>query len=183
MQVLYEVDLTGHSLEETLERVLATEEELATAASEDEEPAAETPLSAADRALHDHVRALVRGAFGTRPEADRLIEAAAPAFPIDRVPVVDRNVLRLAVHELLNEPDVPTRVAINEAVELAKRFGGESSGRFVNGVLGTIAGRVEPAPSGAKVARRGPRAPARGGADAALAPSEAGPPARDETAE
>ena len=69
--------------------------------------------------------------------------AAAPAFPVAQLPAIDRNVLRLAIYELLRETDVPPKAAINEAVELAKRFGGDNSGRFVNGVLGTIAARID----------------------------------------
>ena len=76
-------------------------------------------------------------------EIDPYIAEAAPAFPIAQLPAVDRNVLRLAIYELLHEAEVPPKAAINEAVELAKRFGGENSSRFVNGVLGTIATRIE----------------------------------------
>lgn len=71
---------------------------------------------------------------------DPLIERCAPEWPLDQVTIVDRNILRLGIYELLfgNYKEVPPKVAINEAIELAKSFGGESSGRFVNGVLGTI---------------------------------------------
>ena len=72
---------------------------------------------------------------------DREIGLAAPAFPIEQLSPVDRNALRIAIFEL-RYTDVPVKVAINEAVELAKRFGGESSGRFVNGVLGTVVDRL-----------------------------------------
>lgn len=138
LQILYEVDLTAHDLTETLERTLADEEELArVAAEEDEVPGAQAAV-AQTRALREHVQRLVTGSVAARDEVDQLIAAAAPAFPVARVPAVDRNVLRLAVYELLHEAEVPPKVAINEAVELAKRYGGDSSGRFVNGVLGTI---------------------------------------------
>jgi N utilization substance protein B len=75
-----------------------------------------------------------------RDKIDPLIEKCAPEWPLDQVTVIDRNILRLGIYELLfgNYEDVPPKVAINEAIELAKSFGGESSGRFVNGVLGTI---------------------------------------------
>jgi N utilization substance protein B len=79
---------------------------------------------------------------GLQDVIDPHIAAAAPAFPVDQLPAIDRNVLRLAIYELLRETDVPVKAAINEAVELAKRFGGDSSGRFVNGVLGTVAERI-----------------------------------------
>lgn len=71
---------------------------------------------------------------------DPLIEKCAPEWPLDQITIVDRNILRLGMYELLfgNYEEVPPKVAINESIELAKSFGGESSGRFVNGVLGTI---------------------------------------------
>jgi N utilization substance protein B len=71
---------------------------------------------------------------------DKIIEKAAPEWPISQITIVDRNILRIGLFELLysNKEEVPPKVAINEAIELAKSFGGESSGRFVNGVLGTV---------------------------------------------
>ena len=73
-------------------------------------------------------------------ELDKIIEKAAPEWPIDQINIVDRNVLRIGLYELLyaNKEEVPSKVAINEAIELAKTFGGESSSKFINGVLGTI---------------------------------------------
>ena len=73
-------------------------------------------------------------------ELDKIIEKAAPEWPIDQITIVDRNILRIGLYELLygNKEEVPPKVAINEAIELAKSFGGESSGRFINGVLGTV---------------------------------------------
>jgi len=86
------------------------------------------------------VEALVRNTIASREKIDPLIEKCAPEWPIEQVTIVDRNILRLGIYELLfgNYDEVPPKVAINEAIELAKSFGGESSGRFVNGVLGTI---------------------------------------------
>jgi N utilization substance protein B len=81
---------------------------------------------------------LVRGVESNQAEIDPHIEKAAPAFPMPQLASIDRVVLRLAVYELLFEPDVPFKVAINEAVEIAKRYGGPKSGSFVNGVLRTI---------------------------------------------
>lgn len=83
---------------------------------------------------------LVRGTLDHIDEIDKIIEKAAPQWPIDQIAMVDRNVLRLGLYELMWGPRdaVPPKVAINEAIELAKSFGGESSGRFVNGVLGTV---------------------------------------------
>ncbi len=83
---------------------------------------------------------LVQGVLKHRKKIDKLIEKCAPEWPLDQVTVVDRNILRLGIFELVfgNYEEVPPKVAINESIELAKTFGGESSGRFVNGVLGTI---------------------------------------------
>ena len=83
---------------------------------------------------------LVKGTLDHVDEIDRIIERAAPQWPIDQIAMVDRNVLRLGLYELMwgDRGAVPPKVAINEAIELAKSFGGESSGRFINGVLGTV---------------------------------------------
>jgi N utilization substance protein B len=76
---------------------------------------------------------------------DKIIEKAAPEWPIDQITIVDRNILRIGLYELLyaDKAEVPPKVAINEAIELAKSFGGESSGKFVNGVLGTVYKELE----------------------------------------
>lgn len=83
---------------------------------------------------------LLDGVLGKQPELDQVIEKAAPDWPIDRISPVDRNILRLGLYELLfaDRGEVPAKVAINEAIELAKQFGGENSSRFVNGVLGAV---------------------------------------------
>ena len=83
---------------------------------------------------------LVEGAIKNQKKIDAVIEKAAPAWPIDQITAVDRAVLRLGLYELLfgSRDEVPPKVAINEAIELAKAFGGDSSGKFVNGVLGTV---------------------------------------------
>ena len=88
----------------------------------------------------DFVGKLVKGTLHNLSVIDSLIEKCAPEWPLDQVTVIDRNVLRLGIYELMhgNYDEVPPKVAINEAIELAKTFGGESSARFVNGVLGTI---------------------------------------------
>lgn len=88
----------------------------------------------------DLVRKLVRGVVEKQKDLDPLIEKCAPEWPIDQIAVVDRSVLRLGIYELVygKYDEVPPKVAINEAIELAKTFGGESSSRFINGVLGTI---------------------------------------------
>ena len=83
---------------------------------------------------------LLLGVIGKRSELDTIIEKAAPDWPIDRISVMDRNILRVGLYELLfaDRKEVPAKVAINEAIELAKNYGGETSGRFVNGVLGAV---------------------------------------------
>src|SRR3989344_6057862 len=88
----------------------------------------------------DFVKDLVKGVLEHIAELDKIIEKAAPQWPLDQIAIVDRNVLRLGIYELLfgNRGEVPPKVAINESIELAKTFGGDASGKFVNGVLGTI---------------------------------------------
>ncbi len=83
---------------------------------------------------------LLDGVMAKQPELDLVIEKAAPDWPIDRISPVDRNILRLGLYELLfaDRGEVPAKVAINEAIELAKQFGGENSSRFINGVLGAV---------------------------------------------
>ncbi|MBI2062115.1 MAG: transcription antitermination factor NusB [Candidatus Yanofskybacteria bacterium] len=86
------------------------------------------------------VSQLVDGVMKHLSELDKIIEKAAPQWPLEQIAIVDRNVLRLGLFELLfgNRDEVPPKVAINESIELAKSFGGDSSGKFVNGVLGTV---------------------------------------------
>ncbi|MBM3257878.1 MAG: transcription antitermination factor NusB [Candidatus Nealsonbacteria bacterium] len=83
---------------------------------------------------------IITGVVKNLAKLDKIIGQAAPEWPISQITVVDRNILRMGLFELLysNKDEVPPKVAINEAIELAKSFGGESSGRFVNGVLGTV---------------------------------------------
>jgi len=86
------------------------------------------------------IRDLVQGVVSKIHEIDEIIRKAAPQWPIDQIAMVDRAVLRLGIYELLfgNHDEVPPKVAINESIELAKTFGGDASGKFINGVLGTI---------------------------------------------
>ena len=81
---------------------------------------------------------LAEGVRDNIAEIDKIIVKTAPEWPIDQITVIDRNILRLGIFELQYAHEVPPKVAINEAVELGKTFGGESSGKFVNGVLGTL---------------------------------------------
>jgi N utilization substance protein B len=88
---------------------------------------------------------LITGVVKNLPQINKIIEKAAPEWPIDQITIVDRNVLRIGLFELLfgDKTAVPPKVAINEAIELAKTFGGESSGKFINGVLGTVFKEIE----------------------------------------
>jgi N utilization substance protein B len=95
----------------------------------------------------DYAAELAAGVGAHEPAIDRLLGDAARGWTVARMPVIDRTVLRMAVFELLHEPDVPTAVVIDEAVELAKQFSTDDSGRFVNGVLGRIARDVRDAPA------------------------------------
>jgi len=103
------------------------------------------------------VNELIKGVLKNQNKIDKVIEKAAPEWPLAQISGVDRNVLRIGLYELLfgNKEEVPPKVAINEAIELAKAFGGESSGKFVNGVLGTVFGEVGGGEKeGASVAKR-----------------------------
>jgi len=93
----------------------------------------------------DFIWQLVNGVTERMPSLDKIIEKAAPEWPIPQISIIDRNVLRIGLFELLhaNKEDVPPKVAINEAIELAKTFSGPTSGKFVNGVLGTVYKEIE----------------------------------------
>jgi N utilization substance protein B len=88
---------------------------------------------------------LINGIVKKMVELDKIITTAAPEWPIEKITIIDRNVLRIGLYELLysKKDEVPPKVAINEAIELAKTFGGESSGKFINGVLGTVYKQLE----------------------------------------
>lgn len=92
------------------------------------------------------IKQLVLGTIENKESIDAIIGKAAPMWPIDQIANVDKAVLRLGLYELLfgNKEEVPPKVAINEAIELAKTFGGETSGKFVNGVLGTVYRELNP---------------------------------------
>ena len=122
LQALYEIDSVGHEMARVLTRLLANGE-----------------LSEENNAF---VRELVSGVIQNKEKIDINIKNFAPAWPIEQLPVVDRNILRLAIFEILLNNKVPVKVAINEAVELAKTFGSDNSPRFVNGVLGSVSALV-----------------------------------------
>jgi len=95
---------------------------------------------------HEFVWKLVTGVIEHLKEINEIIKKAAPQWPIAQISIVDRNILRLGIYELLysDKKAVPPKVAINEAIELAKSFGGENSGKFINGVLGTVYELIAP---------------------------------------
>jgi len=118
LQVLYEIDLAGHSptevLKERLEDELLSEE------------------------LGEFARQIVFGVLPIREQLDIILTKYAPEWPLDQVAIIDRNILRMATWEFAVQKETPVKVAINEAVELAKQYGSESTSRFVNGVLGSL---------------------------------------------
>ncbi len=95
----------------------------------------ETALTGQDRKF---IEELINGVIQNQTEIDKLIVKYAPEWPLNQITIIDRNVLRLGIYELVFAQTVPAKVAINEAIEIAKTFGGESSGKFVNGVLGAV---------------------------------------------
>jgi N utilization substance protein B len=94
------------------------------------------------REVTEYARELVTGVEANRGAIDAVIGQAAPQFPVGELAAVDRNILRVAIYEVLFDNETPSGAAVNEAVELAKTFGGESSPRFVNGVLRTVSARA-----------------------------------------
>ena len=96
-----------------------------------------------DRTVMEFADRLHRGVSDNRQGLDGLIGRYAPAWPVTQLPIVDRNILRIAIFELLHNPATPPKAAIDEAVELAKVFGSDSSARFVNGVLGSVMSSLE----------------------------------------
>ncbi len=118
LQALFELDTVGHPPDLTMARLLE-----------------EAPCPADAEAF---ARQLVQGVLSSRDRIDEVIRKTAPAWPLEQVAAIDRNILRLAIYEILIDNRVPMRAAINEAVELAKQFGSETSPKFVNGVLGSV---------------------------------------------
>ena len=86
----------------------------------------------------EYLDRVIKGTAKAIDEIDDLITKAAPEWPLEQISVIDKSILRLAGYELLKDMDIPPKVAINEAVEIAKTFGGENSSKFINGVLGTL---------------------------------------------
>jgi N utilization substance protein B len=103
-----------------------------------------------DQATASFALGLVRGTLERREEIDAVIEEASTHWRLEQMAAVERACLRLATYELMFTPEVPPKAAINESIELAKTFGGDEAGRFVNGVLGRIAARVHAVGAGAE---------------------------------
>lgn len=118
LQALFESDSSQHSALTVVERI----------AAEQGIPAASVEFA----------RVLIEGVLAQQDRIDQAIARAAPAWPVDQLPAIDRNILRLAIYEMLGDNGTPVKAVINEAIELAKSFGSENSARFINGVLGTI---------------------------------------------
>ena len=121
LQTLFEVDMTTHDPFRVLDQRMQD--------------------CTLDQNSAEFTRHLVEGVLQNLPQLDLIIQEIAPEWPFDQMSPVDRNILRIAIFEMLFDPDIPVKVAINEAVELAKLFGSESSRRFVNGALGTLASK------------------------------------------
>lgn len=128
LQALYQIDVAAEGIDDALSRFWKSFEPV-------------------EREVMDLAEGLVRGVAQHRRAVDEAIEAVSTNWRLDRMAKVDRNVLRLAVFELLRT-DVPVKVVINEAIELGKKYGSESSGAFVNGVLDKVASGLPPARRG-----------------------------------
>jgi N utilization substance protein B len=123
LQALFEADNSNHDPMESLQRIIESQR------------TGKAPALFATE--------LVQSVLAQREELDKRIAQVAPAWPVDQLSAVDRNILRLAISEMLGDNGTPVRAVINEAVELAKTFGSEKSSSFVNGVLGSIAREIE----------------------------------------
>ncbi len=123
LEILYEHDLAEHPAHEVLSRRLL-----------------EQPMEKAGAVFASK---LTQGVVEYQAQMDAIIARFAPEWPLDQMAVVDRNILRMAIYEFLIDGETPVKVAINEAVELAKTYGSDSAPRFINGVLGTLADESE----------------------------------------
>lgn len=133
IQMLYQSDLGGSDAEEIFARFLPSEY---APRVPDSEPSDELATDlAAEVGVLEHAHTLVDGTLANLEEIDTLITSQAENWRLERMPAVDRNILRLATYEFLYQSDVPKLVVIDEAIELAKRFGSENSSSFVNGLL------------------------------------------------
>jgi len=119
LQILYELDSTRHNPDEVLSRLLYEEQ--------------------IDDESFEFISSLVKGVLAHVRDLDSVLARHAPAFPVDQMATIDRNILRIALYELMYTEDTPVKVCINEAVELSKEFGADSTRKLVNGVLGAVA--------------------------------------------
>lgn len=116
LEILYELEISGSSIEESVRK----------------------RRESGSRAPSGFTVSLAGGVRDNLADLDTVISKYAEAWSVDRMPVLDRNIIRLALYEIFHEADIPVSVSINEAVEMAKKYGTEDSGKFVNGVLGRI---------------------------------------------
>lgn len=123
LETLYEYDIVRHNPDDVLAMRIET-----------------NPM---EQAGVEFAKILVHGVIAYQPYMDRLIARFAPEWPLDQMAVIDRNILRIAMYEFLVTDETPVKVAINEAVELAKVYGSDSAPRFINGVLGTLADHLD----------------------------------------
>lgn len=124
LQILFQADVGNLPIEEAMETTLSE-------------------VTDADDEIRNYAAQLVRGVWEQKSNLDAQIQSVARNWTVERMAAIDRNLIRIALYEILNVPDVPYRVAINEAVELAKEYGTTESRRFVNGVLGALVRRLK----------------------------------------
>lgn len=120
MKTLFQMDQVGTEMEKAISFVI------------EESPLSESSL--------EYARQITNGAWAERDRIDQMIQGCSSEWKVSRMASVDRNILRISIFEMLYLHDIPNQVAIDEAVELAKKYGGEDSGRFVNGILGSLIG-------------------------------------------
>lgn len=118
LQALFELDTVGHALDESIKRL--------------------AQAKGVQAGAKEFAEELVAGVGKNGDRIDEIIKKTAPAWPINQIAAIDRNILRLAIYEIVIDNKVPMRAAINEAIELAKEFGGDNSRTFINGVLGSV---------------------------------------------
>ncbi|MHC4411163.1 MAG: transcription antitermination factor NusB [Planctomycetota bacterium] len=119
LQVLYQVDARGVDALEQMDHFLSSEE-------------------ASETDVHEFTRKLVKGTIEAKDSIDEMLSAAAENWKLHRMAIVDRNILRMAVYEMLHIEEIPAKVSINEAIELGKRYSTKQSGSFINGILDRI---------------------------------------------
>jgi N utilization substance protein B len=144
LQMLYQADLGGAALPQIF-AAFEVGEYVDAGAPKKGKRGAVAGRQALVEVAFEYARTLVEGTLARLGEIDELIRSQTENWRLERMPAVDRNILRLAVFEMLSEPDVPKLVVIDEAVELAKKFGSDQTSRFVNGLLdGLLKSQVFP---------------------------------------